>query len=299
MPNKKDHPFKNSNMPFAMRMFLSVTTFVFKILGAISPTLAGKLALRIFMTPPKVIIPRRERQIREAAKLHFIDVKNRQISVRVWGDGPTILLAHGWGGRSSQFMAFIGPLVAAGYRVVGFEIPGHGDSTGKQSNMLDGATVLAEVAKQEGPLEAIIAHSFGTGTTLLAMDKYEVEAPKVVLISSFSSVAFILEIFGELFSLRQSTLDALQKVAINKFTHEYHVEWSWEEISPLVTIKNFDSELLLIHDEKDHEVPLEEVLPLHNSQPDANKLITSGFGHRKILINKDVIETTLAFIEEK
>jgi len=296
MPLKTDDPFKNSNMPFSMKAFFSLTTLVFKILGAVSPTLAGKLALRLFMTPPKVIIPRREKQIREAAKLHFINVKNRQISVRSWGEGSTILLAHGWGGRSTQLMAFIDPLVAAGYRVVGFEIPGHGDSTGKQSNMLDGATVLSQVAKQEGPIKAIIAHSFGTGTTLLAMDKYEVEAPKVVLISSFSGVAFILRIFGELFSLRQSTLDALQQVALKKFAHEYHVKWDWEEISPLETIKSFNSELLLIHDEKDHEVPIEEVLPLHNSQPNAKKLITSGFGHRKILINKDVIETTLAFV---
>jgi len=281
-----------------MKVFFSLTTFVFKFLGAVSPTLAGKLALRLFMTPPKIIIPRREKPIRESAKLHFINVKDRQISVRSWGEGPTILLAHGWGGRSSQFMGFIEPLVAAGYRVVGFEIPGHGDSTGKQSNMLDGATVLAEVAKQEGPIEAIIAHSFGTGTTLLAIDKFNVKTPKVVLISSFSGVAFILRIFGELFSLRQSTLDALQKVALKKFANEYHVEWDWEEISPLETIKSCNSELLLIHDEKDHEVPIEEVLPLHDSQPNAKKLITSGFGHRKILLNKEVIETTVAFIKQ-
>ncbi len=298
MPHKTDHPFKSSNMPFTMRVFFSLTTFAFKILGVVSPTLAGKLALQLFITPPKVIIPQREKQIREDAKSHFIDVKGRQISVRSWGEGPTILVAHGWGGRSSQFMGFINPLVAAGYRVVGFEIPGHGDSSGKQSNMLDGATVLAQVAQQEGPVEAIIAHSFGTGTTLLAMDKYKVQAAKVVLISSFSDVAFILRIFGDLFSLRQSTLDALQKVAIKKFAHEYHGEWNWEEISPLETIKSFNSELLLIHDDKDHEVPIEEVLPMHNSQPEAKKLITSGFGHRKILLNKQVIETTLAFIKQ-
>ncbi|WP_299880085.1 alpha/beta hydrolase [uncultured Cocleimonas sp.] len=298
MTKKTDHPFKSSNMPFSMKAFFSLTTYVFKIVGAISPTLAGKLALRLFMTPPKVIIPRREKAIRESAKLHFINIKDRQISVRSWGEGPTILLAHGWGGRSSQLMGFIEPLVAAGYRVVGFEIPGHGDSTGKHSNMLDGASIIAEVIKQEGPVEAIIAHSFGTGTTLLSIDKFGVKTPKVVLISTFSGVEFILEIFGDLFSLRQSTLDAMQQVALKKFAHEYHVGWDWNEISPLETIKSCDSELLLIHDDQDHEVPIEEVLPLHKSQPQAKKLITSGFGHRKILLNKEVIDTTVDFITQ-
>ncbi len=288
-------------MPLPMRVFFSMTTLVFKILGAVSPTLAGKLALRLFMTPPKVIIPKREAHIRAEAKLHFITVKNQQISVRIWGEEghPTVLLSHGWGGRCSQLMGFIKPLVDAGYRVIGFENPAHGDSTGKQANMLDGATILAEVVKQQGPVEAIIAHSFGTGVALLAIDKFGVKTPKLILISAFSGVKFILSVFGELFSLRQSTLDALQSVALERFSHEYNVAWDWQEISPIETIKSCESKLLLIHDEDDHEVPLEEVLPLHNSQPDAQILITSGFGHRKILLNEQVIETSVEFIRDK
>ena len=61
----KDHPFKNHQMPLPMRLFFSVTTLLFKILNVVSPKLAGKLALRLFMTPPNFGTPRRERKIRE------------------------------------------------------------------------------------------------------------------------------------------------------------------------------------------------------------------------------------------
>lgn len=291
-----EHPFKNNQMPFPMKVLFSVLSLNFKVLGVVSPTLGGKLALRIFMTPPKFGTPRREKQLRDEATQYFIGIRNRQISVRSWGAGPTILLSHGWAGRSSQFHAFIGPLVAAGYRVVGFEIPGHGDSTGKRTNMLDVAHILSKVAEKEGPVEAIIGHSFGTGTTLLAIDKYKVKTNKIVLISAFSNVSFIINMFKELFDLRSSTVDAMKNIAMQRFATTYETSWNWDEISPLVTIESYQGEILLIHDDLDHEVPIEEALPLHQSVPRSKTLITSGFGHRRILMNNDVIQTTLDFI---
>ena len=171
--NKKDHPFKNHKMSLPMKVYFIVLTLLFKMLGIVSPSLAGKLALRLFMTPPNFGIPRRERKFREQAKLSHLTIRNRKISVRTWGDDglPTVLLSHGWGGRCTQLQAFIQPLLDAGYRVVGFDVPGHGDSEGKFSNMLDVASIISQINQKEGPFEAIIGHSFGTGTALLSIDK--------------------------------------------------------------------------------------------------------------------------------
>ena len=292
-----DHPFKNHQMPLPIQLFFTATTLTFKVLGAISPNLAGRLALRLFMTPPKFGTPRREKKLREESTHYFLNIRNRQISVRSWGEGPTVLLSHGWAGRSSQFHAFIDPLLSAGYRVIGFEAPAHGDSEGKHTNMLDVADILAKVAEKEGPIEAIIGHSFGTGTTLLAIDRYHVKTSKVVLISAYSEVAYIIKLFAELFELRQSTVDAMKQISLKRFASSYNAKWNWDDISPLKTIKSYKGELLFIHDDQDHEVSLSEAIPLHQSVPTAKTLITSGFGHRKILMNKEVIETTLEFIK--
>ncbi|MEE9326008.1 MAG: alpha/beta fold hydrolase [Cocleimonas sp.] len=296
----KDHPFKNHQMPLTMRLFFSATTFTFKILGIVTPSLAGKLALRMFMTPPNFGIPRRERKYREEATLSYLNSRGRNISIRSWGnmDGKRVLLSHGWGGRCTQLHAFIKPLTDAGYRVIGFDVPGHGDSEGKLTNILDVASIISAIEEKEGEFEAIIGHSFGTGTALLAIDKFKVKPNKVILIAYFSDVHFIIKLFGELFSLRKSTLDSMQHIALKKFKNTYDVSWDWDEISPINTIKSVKGKLLLIHDKEDHEVPYSQALPLQQASPHAKTLITTGFGHRKILMNKECISSILLFISE-
>jgi len=299
MIQKKEHPFKNHQMPLPMRLYFSAITFTFKILGIASPRLAGKLALQLFMTPPNFGIPRRERKLREDARLTKLNIRDRDISIRSWGNSgnPTVLLSHGWGGRCTQLHAFIQPLVDANYRVVGFDVPGHGDSDGKRSNMLDVASIISEIEKTEGSFEAIIGHSFGTGTTLLSIDKFEVKPRKVILIAYFSDISYIIDIFGILFKLRNSTLESMKKIALKKLATRYGVSWNWEDISPLETIKSVKADLLLIHDEKDHEVPYSQALPLQNVMPNAQVISTSGYGHRKILLNKQVTDSVLGFIK--
>jgi len=296
--NKKDHPFKNHQMPLPMRLFFSTLTLLFKVLGFVSPKLAGKLALHYFMKPPNFGIPRKEKVLRDSASLEFIEVRGRKISLRSWGDNdaPTVLLSHGWGGRCTQLHAFIKPLTDAGYRVLGFDVPGHGDSEGNKTNMLDVASIISEIEEKEGSFEAIIGHSFGTGTTLLAIDKFKVKAKKVVLIAYFSDVHFIIKIFGELFDLRKSTLKVLQETALKNFKNTYGTSWNWDEVSPINTVKSYTGKLLLIHDDKDHEVPYAQAELLQKAAPQAETLTTSGFGHRKILMNKQCIKATVAFV---
>ena len=299
MTNKKDHPFKNARMPLSQRIVFSGIRLSFKVIGGVSPVLAGKLALRLFMTPTRFGTPRKERALRESATQKFITVRDRKISVRSWGnaDAPTILLSHGWGGRCTQFHAFIQPLVDAGYRVVGFDVPAHGDSEGKQTNMMDVALVIGEVAKEEGKFEAIIGHSFGTGTALLAMDKFQVKSKKIILIAYFSDVIWITNLFGELFDLRQSTLKAMREVALSKYKTTFGISWNWQDLAPLVTIKSFKGDILLIHDEKDHEVPYSQAEPLQKSASKVELMTTSGYGHRKILMHKKVVDRVLEFIK--
>jgi len=298
-----DHPFKKSNMPFAMQMFFSLTTFIFKVLGGFSPKLAGRLALHIFMKPPNVSPPRREQKIREQADLSYRTIQDRSIAVRVWNsnstdkNAPTILLSHGWAGRTTQFLEFIDPLVAAGYRVVGADIPAHGDSSGKHTNMLDATQVLSAIAKEFGPLEAIIGHSFGTGTILLGMEKFNIDTPKVILIAAYSRVSFIINLFSDVFNLKQESREAMKQAGSEKFADTYGIKWDWESIAPVNTIQSYQGKLLFIHDKTDHEVPVEEVTELHQSMPDAEVMITSGFGHRRILRNEEVVTAVLTFIQ--
>ena len=103
--------------------------------------------------------------------------------LRVWsfGEGPAILLAHGWSGHAAQFDAWIEPLVSAGYRVVLFDAPAHGRSGGAETNLVDMGGAVQHVAGLYGPLHAIVAHSFGAPATLFAL-QHGLAVDRLVLI---------------------------------------------------------------------------------------------------------------------
>src|SRR5262245_31825611 len=49
-----------------------------------------------------------------------------------WGQGPAVLLVHGFEGNRAQFAAIIEVLVARGFAAVALDVPGHGESAGDE-----------------------------------------------------------------------------------------------------------------------------------------------------------------------
>ena len=83
-----------------------------------------------------------------------------------WGEGPTVLLVHGWTGRATQLGGFVEPLVGRGYRVVAFDSLGHGDSEGNESSLPELANCIRQVVDELGGVYGIIAHSLGGNIAL-------------------------------------------------------------------------------------------------------------------------------------
>ena len=99
-----------------------------RVLSALAPALAARIAGRLFTTPPRARRPQAEIALLAAARARPMQIGARRIETWVWGAGPSVLLVHGWGGRGAQLGALVGPLVARGFSVVTFDAPGHGAS---------------------------------------------------------------------------------------------------------------------------------------------------------------------------
>ncbi len=215
--------------------------------------------------------------------------------LRVWsfGEGPTILLAHGWSGYAAQFDAWIEPLVAAGHRVVLFDAPAHGGSGGRQTNIMDMAGAIQHVAGLHGPVHAIVAHSFGAPATLFAL-RHGLKVDRLVLMAAPLSLKKFSLFVAHVLGLPLSVRGRMQR------NMERKLQFRWDEtdtdtvLAGLVAERGLD--VLLVHDKRDREVPFASSEAIAAAVPSARLHATEGNGHNRILRNGAVIAEAVRFL---
>jgi pimeloyl-ACP methyl ester carboxylesterase len=163
----KEMPRRAANSKLALRG----TWLATQALGLVSPRLSGRPASVLWFTPWR--LPQSEgSRARETEWLRGSKpFKVAGLQGFVAGEGPVILLVHGWGGWASRLGAFVRPLVETGRQVVAMDLPAHGSSPGSQTNPFEMAEALLKVAGSAGPIHALISHSFGGLVSLLAMER--------------------------------------------------------------------------------------------------------------------------------
>jgi pimeloyl-ACP methyl ester carboxylesterase len=266
-------------------MLASIRWF-FSILGRISPALAGRLAAGLFARPRRHRRPDRERElIARGAPVPLPD----GLSATSWGAGPTVLLVHGWEGRGAQLGAFVDPLVAAGYRVVALDGPAHGDSVGTSTTGPEFAAAIAKAREHVGSLAAIVAHSFGGFTSLLAIAR-GVVADGLVIIAAPSSVPEVLDDFVQLIHLPRRARPYMVSAL------EARVHQTMESFEVASFARSVKIPVLIAHDTDDKEVAYEHG-PRLAELLGARLLTTHGHGHRRILFAPEVVSAIVEFIE--
>jgi pimeloyl-ACP methyl ester carboxylesterase len=134
----------------------------------LSPRLAAELARVLFFKPMSARVRAEERAVLETGQRFHVSVKGGRVAAWSWGQGPAILLCHGWGGHSGQMVALVQPLVSSGHRVIAVDMPGHGQSQGQLSSVLHFAWTLRAVADTCGGLAGVAAHSLGAAGAAFA-----------------------------------------------------------------------------------------------------------------------------------
>jgi len=97
-----------------------------------------------------------------------------RINYEIVGDGPTVLLLHGWGGCIAS-MSPIREMLRARYRVVSLDLPGFGESERPRAvwGSDEYASAVTGVLRAAGIAEtlAVVGHSFGGKVAIrLAVD---------------------------------------------------------------------------------------------------------------------------------
>lgn len=256
----------------------------------ISPTLAGELALRVFLTPQRPARPERERAVLESATPIALSAGGLPLAAWTWGpsDGPVVLLVHGWAGRGAQLGAVIPALVARGRRVITWDAPAHGDSPGRTTTLASMAEVLRGVADRVGPIESVIAHSFGCAATTIALAR-GLRVGRAVYVAPLYTIGGTVDRFARTLGLSTGARRDFE-AALAHANLAGHADIEGALLAPAMT-----TPLYVIHDRDDREVPYSEGVATARAWPGARLLTTGGLGHRRVLVEREIVEAAVDF----
>jgi len=253
-----------------------------------------KKAYQAFFSPSQYEIKPRDREILIQGNSYRLPFDSGELAVTTWGnDGPAILLMHGWGGARAQMTSFVQPLREAGYRIVAFDQPAHGESDRRMANILEIAPAMDLIARQEGPFEAVIAHSFGTLITSFVLVNRAFPHPtRLIYLGSFNRLLDSLPRFQMLAGLPDPIMDGLRDMIYTNFGKDV-LDAIWNE----KMTQSIDIPALMFHDTADNVTPVEDSRAIARTWKSARLIETQGLGHRGALQSADVHKQIVEFMK--
>jgi pimeloyl-ACP methyl ester carboxylesterase len=253
-----------------------------------------KKTYQAFFSPARYEEKSSEREVIDWGNNYRIPFEDGELAITTWGSsGPGILLMHGWGGARAQMTGFVDSLLFAGYRVVAYDQPAHGESDGKMTNLLEIAPSMDLIAKQEGPFHAIIAHSFGTLITSYALVERNFTSPaKLVYLGAFNQLLESLPRFQVIAGLPDELMDGFRALLYENFSREVLESITNEKLTPRIHIP-----ALMFHDATDNVTPVEDSRTIARVWKHAQYIETEGLGHRGALQSKSIHEQVVNFLK--
>ena len=275
---------------------LKATWLATRLAGRFSTRLGGAFAARLWFTPWEVPVTAKG-QAKQAGWLEATTptsfyVDGREIRGFCAGEGPTVLLVHGWGEHGASLGGFIAPLVDAGYRVVGIDLPGHGATSRGRTNIFELASAVWGVANELGGIHSVIAHSMGGYVTTVALSQ-GLLTESVVFIAPATSVKNALEKFGSMFLLPPRSIHGLRADIQRRFGADV-----WDRLDGPALARTFKVPALIVHDSDDPQVDLAGSEELAAAWAGSRLITTSGLGHTHILRSPEVLGWTTRFLAE-
>jgi len=104
---------------------------------------------------------------------------------RSWGEGPLLVLCHGFTQTSGSWGEF-GELLGARHRVLAVNLPGHGSSTEVEADLVEAGRLVAEAADGE-PFD-LLGYSLGGRTALHAALQRPTGLRRLILLSASAGI---------------------------------------------------------------------------------------------------------------
>lgn len=261
--------------------------FALRTYARIAPERFQRRFVQGFLTPRRPLLTARERPDlpppQESMRIPVGGgiglVSDTWVQAWRWGDGPAVLVVHGWEDDHHCFDAIIAALVKRGHAVVAFDLPAHGKSGGTQSTIPLCAQAVAGVAQAMGPVRAVAGHSLGGAAATFAITQGWLAVERAVVIAAPTGPTYMLNAIARRFGLsderKEKLFDELKRV----------VGYRPEEIELMPKVASLEIPALIVHSKDDAMVRFVTGEKWAAHWPGAQLIALERLGHRRLLFD--------------
>jgi pimeloyl-ACP methyl ester carboxylesterase len=269
------------NLNNALRMFF------YRTVAKIAPDRFQRRFVRNFLTPKRPLLISRERpdlpppdeRMRIPTGGLIGLVSDTWVQAYRWGDGPAVLVVHGWEDDYHCFDAIIAALIKRGHAVVAFDLPAHGKSGGTQCTIPLAAQAVEDVAHALGPVRAVVGHSLGGAAATFAITQDWIDVERAVVIAAPTGPTYMLNAIAKRFGMsderKEALFEELKRV----------VGFRPEEIELMPKVASLDIPALIVHSKDDAMVRFVTGEKWAASWPGAQLIALEKLGHRRLLFD--------------
>ncbi len=266
-----------------------------KALSFFSDKWATRYAFRLFVTPVKFPLPKREIPMDTFSVKYPMELPKCKKDIMVYENGSgskKALIIHGWNGRGTQLFSIVKELVNLGYTVVSFDAPGHGKASRNKSQMIEFMEAVFILERKYEHFDVVIGHSLGGMTAMNCLSR-GFKAQKAVIIGSGDVIEDVIADFIRMIGLPSRITPKLRMYFEQKYEDKV-THYTIHEQALRIKIP-----VLVIHDRNDTDVPYTAAENIVKNLANGRLLLTEKLGHRKILGDTGVLNAIKTFIEDE
>jgi pimeloyl-ACP methyl ester carboxylesterase len=259
--------------------------------AAVAPSRTAESIARRFFTTARPELQRRRFRGHQP-QVNVLRVPDGKVTTYRWGavgHSPSVLLTHGWNGWAQQMEAFVAPLLDRGFAVLAFDHHAHGLSDGGRTS-LPAMIRTTEQMAQTPNLVGAIGHSLGAAALASVLATSRIELAGAVLVAPPSDPRPYLLGMARMLGAPERLLPEIQQHAeeIAGVPFDRLVLHPWQA-------RRIRTPLLIAHDVDDREVPIAQGYA-YTMGTRARLIATDGLGHTRILRDRHVVDSAVAFV---
>jgi pimeloyl-ACP methyl ester carboxylesterase len=281
-----------------MTLIQRLIRLFFSNFSPLFPRLTGKLAFELFQHPHAKKTRSRELALYQQFQEKRLSHPEEDIIFYEKGEKNAypLILVHGWESNPGSLYALAEALYDHGFWVKVLNLPAHGKSHLKKTNMVEAGAYIQSFLEAEGHQKgfSMLCHSFGSAASSIALMETGYQADDLVFLTTPDKVLDIFSDFRAMIQIKERAYqDLIHRV-------EEMIPYSLEafNISDFLQAVSFDR-LYVLHDKKD------KVLPFHNARavkekiPQCQLIPLEGKGHYRMLWDEEVIEKVLTIFNDR